>query len=194
MIILRRILLVVLAVAIAYPLFLAFRIWQQSRIDEVRRADAIVVLGAAQWDGQPSPDLRARLDHAADLYNQHYASLIVLTGGSQPGDRYTEADAGQMYLHSRGIPTDAMVKVGGNTTIESLREVSQVLHSKQKTRALMVSDPFHMFRVMHMSNDLGLQPLSSPTRTSPIVPGSNEEKRFVVRESFAYLAYLFIRR
>ena len=162
--------------------------------DQTAKADAIVVLGAAQFDGQPSPDLKARLDHAADLYQAGDASLIVLTGGSEPGDRYTEAEAGEMYLHGRGIPTGAMVKVGGNTTIESLREASALLESKQKTRALMVSDPFHMYRVVHMADDLGLQPLSSPTRTSPITPGSDAEKKAIVREVFAYLAYLFLQR
>lgn len=176
------------------PIMLGVAIVNASHQDETAKADAIVVLGAAQWDGQPSPDLQARLDHAADLYRAGYAPIVVLTGGSEPGDRYSEAEAGAIYLQGLGIPAGALAKVGGNDTIESLRQASAMLESQGKTRALMVSDPFHMFRVTHMASDLGLQPLSSPTRTSPFQPGTPETNGAIVREVFAYLAYLFLNR
>ncbi|HET7035537.1 MAG TPA: YdcF family protein [Thermomicrobiaceae bacterium] len=187
-------LLLILAAVVLTPVFLYAAVMHAARQDQTAPADAIVVLGAAQWDGQPTPDLQARLDHAADLYRAGKAPLIVLTGGAAPGDRYSESEAGQMYLRGRGIPAGAMELVGGRSTIESLRETQQLLAKDGKTRTLMVSDPFHMFRVDQMARDLGLQPLSSPTQTSPIRPGSATEQRYVVREVFAYLAYLFLQR
>ena len=186
--------LVALTAIVLTPVFLYFAIEHTARQDRAAPADAIVVLGAAQWDGQPTPDLQARLDHAYDLYRAGYAPLIVLTGGAAPGDRYSEAEAGQMYLRGRGVPAGAMELVGGRDTIESLREAKAVLAKDDKARILTVSDGFHLFRVDHMASDLGLQPLPSPTQTSPIRPGSSEEQRYIVREVFAYLAYLFLQR
>ena len=158
MIILRRILLVVLAVVIAYPLFLAFRIWQQSRIDEVRRADAIVVLGAAQYDGDPSPVFEARLDQAEYLYSEDLAPRIVVTGGSQEGDRFSESEVGRNYLVSQGVPDEVILSEDeGRTTLESLTNVHDMAADNGIETVLLVSDPLHSERIKAIATDLGFE-------------------------------------
>lgn len=180
----------VIAVAI-----LALAIVNQARQDETAPAQAILVLGAAQWDGRPSPTFRARLDHARDLYLRRYAPLIVLTGGVGEGDRYSEAEVGRDYLIEQGVPSGALIAVpGGRTSLQSLREADATLDTRGIRRVLMVSDPFHMFRVKRMASDLGLDPLASPTQSSPIRPGSPLEARYMVRELAAYLAYIFLKQ
>ena len=158
MIILRRILLIVLAVVIAYPLFLAFRIWQQSRIDEVRRADAIVVLGAAQYDGEPSPVFEARLDQAEYLYSEGLAPRIVVTGGSQEGDRFSESEVGRNYLVSQGVPDEVILSEDeGRTTLESLTNVHAMAADNGIDTVLLVSDPLHSERIKSIATDLGFE-------------------------------------
>jgi uncharacterized SAM-binding protein YcdF (DUF218 family) len=190
-IILLGIVTVIALGAIGFVL-LGFAIIDQARKDEAAPADAIVVLGAAQWAGRPSNTFRARLDHAHELYNTGYADLIVLTGGSAPGDIYTEAEAGANYLRVNGVPDHALVAVGvGTNSIESLVAAADELHARERRSVILVSDPFHMFRVKRMASDLGLDPLASPTTTSPIRPGSPLEQRYVLREMLAFVNYLF---
>lgn len=154
--IVRRILLIVLAVVIAYPLFLAFRIWQQSRVDEVRRADAIVVLGAAQYDGEPSPVFEARLDQAEYLYSEDLAPLIVVTGGKQEGDRFSESEVGRTYLVTQGVPDEVILSEDeGRTTLESLTNVHDMASDNDIDTVLLVSDPLHSERIKAISTDLG---------------------------------------
>ncbi|HET9016293.1 MAG TPA: YdcF family protein [Thermomicrobiaceae bacterium] len=167
----------------------------QARHDETAPADAIVVLGAAQWNGLPSPIFKARLDHALRLYREHEAPLIVLTGGVGDGSRYAEANVGREYLIEQGVPESALVSVPqGNTTLESLIPTRAALAARGATKVLLVSDPFHMFRSKRMAEDLGLTALASPTRTSPIRPGSPTEYAYMAREVAAYLAYVFLRK
>jgi uncharacterized SAM-binding protein YcdF (DUF218 family) len=172
---------------------LALTILNQARKDEARPADAIVVLGAAQWNGSPSTILKARLDHAYDLYASGYAPMIVLTGGTGPGDSYSESEVSKAYLQKRGIPASAMRTVDGLTSWQSLQE-ARASDLRDGEHVILVSDPFHMFRVKHMSEDLGLVAYTSPTRTSPIRPNTPTEYRYVAREVGAYLAYLFLKR
>jgi uncharacterized SAM-binding protein YcdF (DUF218 family) len=172
---------------------LVVAILHQARVDERAPADAIVVLGAAQWNGRPSTDLKARLDHAYDLYHDGYAPMIVLTGGTGPGDIYSESSVSRDYLASRGVPENAMRMVGGLSTWQNLQE-ARSSELREDERVLLVSDPFHMFRVKRMAQDLGLVALTSPTNTSPIRPNSSLEYRYVARETLAYLAYLFVQR
>ncbi len=156
MTIVRRILLIVLAVVIAYPLFLAFRIWQQSRVDEVRRADAIVVLGAAQYDGEPSPVFEARLDQAEYLYSEELAPRIVVTGGKQEGDRFSESEVGRDYLVTQGVPDEVILgEDEGTTTLESLTNVHDMAADNGIDTVLLVSDPLHSERIKAISTDLG---------------------------------------
>lgn len=152
----RRILLLLLLIALAYPAWLGWRIWSQSHVDEVRKADAIVVLGAAQYDGDPSPVFKARLDHASYLYNEGLAPTVIVTGGKRPGDRFTESEAGAAYLETKGIPVDALLQESeGHTTLESMRRVRAIASDGGIDSVLLVSDPLHSERIKIMATDLG---------------------------------------
>jgi len=154
--IVRRVLLIVLAIIIAYPAFLAFRIWQQSRVDEVRRADAIVVLGAAQYDGEPSPVFQARLDQAEYLFSEDLAPRVVVTGGKQEGDRFSESEVGRNYLVTQGVPDEVILSEGeGTTTLESLTNVHDMAADHDIDTVLLVSDPLHSERIKAIATDLG---------------------------------------
>jgi len=142
------------------------QVWLQSMRDEVKRADAIVVLGAAQWDGVPSPVLKARLDHALDLYENGVAPYIVTTGSKQKGDRYTEAYTGLTYLLERGIPeSKIIVIVDGSNTYQSLSATSNAIESVGLgSEVLLVSDPYHALRAKEIAREVGLNPSFSPTK------------------------------
>jgi uncharacterized SAM-binding protein YcdF (DUF218 family) len=154
-----RVLGVVLVVAIVtYPLWLAFRVWAQSHNDENRATDAIVILGAAQYDGRPSPVFRARLNHGAYLYNEGFSDIIVVTGGKQAGDRFTEAQAGSGYLVAHGVPTGNILReTHGTTTLESLRRVKRIADERGIDSVLLVSDPLHSERIKRLATDLGFE-------------------------------------
>lgn len=155
-----------------------------SRIDQRRPADAIVVLGAAQYNGRPSPVFAARLDHAADLFQQHLAPVIVVTGGIVVGDRMSEATAGRQYLVSRGIPPDAIVlQAEGHTTAGSMEAVANYLRGEGRTHVLLVSDPFHLARLHLEAHRLGLVAWTSPTRTSPISASRRTELGYFLAEA-----------
>ena len=141
------------------------QVWYQSTRNEVRSVDAIVVLGAAQWDGIPSPVLKARLDHALELHEEEVAPFIVTTGSKQRGDRFTEAYAGLTYLLDRGIPENAIiVVVDGFNTYQSLSATSSALQrAGVGNKVLLVSDPYHALRAKEIAREVGLNPLFSPT-------------------------------
>ena len=152
-------------------------------------ADVIVVLGAAQYDGRPSPVLRARLDHAVELYKQGMAPRLLLTGGRREGDAVSEAVAGQRYSVRQGVPPNAiMLESVSRTTLASIQGAARLLRSDSNTRAtrvLLVSDPFHMLRLSVLARLYGLDPSSSPTRTSPISASRSVALEYVLRESVA---------
>jgi uncharacterized SAM-binding protein YcdF (DUF218 family) len=145
------------------------RIWDAGARDERRPAGAIVVLGAAQYDGRPSPVFAARIDHAVDLFHDGWAPYLVVTGGKQPGDRWTEAESARRYAVARGVPEAAiLMEDRGRNTLESVRAVRGILAGQGIDDAIFVSDPTHMLRVIRMARDDGLAAWSSPTRTSPV--------------------------
>lgn len=147
----------------------AFRIWDQGNRDERRPAGALVVLGAAQYDGRPSPVLAARLDHAIELFRTGDYRYFVVTGGKADGDRTTEAAVARAYALAWGIPDDRiLVEERGRTTLESLEAVAGILARYEVRDAVFVSDPTHMLRVLRMAADLGLTAWGSPTPTSPV--------------------------
>ncbi|MFL6307720.1 MAG: YdcF family protein [Candidatus Sulfotelmatobacter sp.] len=164
--------------------------------DEARPAQAIVVLGAAQYAGRPSPVLRARLDHALDLWNRHLATLLILTGGTGSGDITSEAAVGRNYAKRHGVPDSAiLVENEGRTTSESMRAVAGMLEARGLQTALLVSDPFHMLRLRILARRFGFTPYTSPTRTSPISPNREQRWKYVFSESLkAPMAYLFERK
>ncbi len=167
-----------------------FRVWQVARVDDRGKADVVVVLGAAQYDGTPSAVLGSRLDHAARLWRDGVAPVIVTVGGRRVGDTYTEAQAGRNYLASYGVPEAAVVPIGeGRDTLESLRAVARRASTAGWHTAVIVSDPWHSLRARTMSDDLGLTAWTSPTRSGPIVATRTIQARYIVRESAALLDY-----
>jgi vancomycin permeability regulator SanA len=168
---LRRVTRLGLALVLVVALYVTgtfVQVWQASGRDAARRAEAIVVLGAAQYDGRPSPVLRNRLDHALDLYGRRLAPMIVVTGGRQEGDRYTEATTGYNYLRAEGVPDDAIRKeVQGHTTYESLAAVARFLRSEGIDDVILVSGPAHTKRLSGIAADVGLSAAISPSAGSP---------------------------
>jgi uncharacterized SAM-binding protein YcdF (DUF218 family) len=161
--------LVVIAAIALYFVVTFVQVWNASRQDHAQHAQAIVVLGAAQYDGRPSPVLAARLDHAAHLYAAGYADYIVVTGGRQPGDRFTEAEASANYLGTKGVPGSAIERETSSTNSwESLAAASRFLIADGIRDVILVSDPFHSYRIAAIASSLGLRPHVSPTPTSPV--------------------------
>lgn len=164
---LKIVLLFVLAVIVYYAVTLV-QVWLTSRHYDPVSAQAIVVMGAAQYNGVPSPDLEARLNQALILFQQGYAHLIVCTGSKEPGDNYTEAESGKAYLEQKGVPATDILEAGGRTTWTNLSLASQELKPRGDTNVLIVTDPFHEDRSMAIASTLGLTPHPTPTQTSPI--------------------------
>jgi len=162
--------------------------------DQRRPADAIVVLGAAQYNGRPSPVLRARLDHALTLYREGLAHTIVVTGGIGTGDRVSEATVGQQYLAQQGVPRTAIVvRPEGRSTAASMEAVAAWARERGLERLLLVSDPFHMLRLRLEMGGTGLTVHTSPTRSSPISARPRSEFFFVAREAWR-IPVVFLRR
>ena len=168
---LREIALVGLAVLAGGGLvagYATFRIWQRGNVDETRPVDAIVVLGAAQYDGTPSPVFASRLDHAIALYRDGLAPILIVTGGGREGDRITEAATARVYAVERGVPEAAILAEDrGRSTLESLEGVAAILRANSLRSVLFVSDRTHMLRVILMARDLDIEAYGSPTTTSP---------------------------
>jgi uncharacterized SAM-binding protein YcdF (DUF218 family) len=194
--IVRRILTVVVVAAFALWIASATAVLVWSSRDEAQPAQAIVVLGAAQYAGKPSPVLRARLDHGLDLWNRHLASLLILTGGTGAGDTTSEAAVGRTYARKRGVPDSAiLIENAGRTTSESMRAVAGMLEVRGLTTALLVSDPFHMLRLRILARRFGFTPYTSPTQTSPISPNREARWKYIFSESLkAPLAFFFERK
>ncbi|EHK87739.1 hypothetical protein SZMC14600_09174 [Saccharomonospora azurea SZMC 14600] len=168
----------------------AFRVWHVARADERPAADAIVVLGAAQYNGRPSEIFQARLAHAQQLYEQGVAGVIVTTGGMADGDTFTEADAGANWLRGQGVPAEALLSVGeGNDTLRSIRAAADVIKSRGWSDVVIVSDPWHSLRAGIMAEDSGLTVATSPTHSGPIVQTRSTQARYILRETAALLYY-----
>lgn len=187
----RYLLLTVVLLGLGWLLWVFVQIEVTARRDDAVRADAIIVLGTAQYQGRPSQIFRARLDHAYTLYENGIAPVVVVAGGNQPGDTYTEASAGAQYLRELGVPQEALLPVGeGDSTFSSLEAVANELRASGLESAVLVSDPFHMYRSLRMATDLGLDAHSSPTTTSPVQDRPASHLHYTVREVVAYTAYV----
>jgi uncharacterized SAM-binding protein YcdF (DUF218 family) len=161
------------ALAVLYLAVTFVQVWMQSHHDGVggRTYEAIIVLGAAQYDGVPSPVLANRLDHAAELYQGGVAPLIVVTGGRQPGDRFTEAGAGALYLQSLGVPGQAIEReTTGTTSWESLAAAARFLRDDGVTEVILVSDGYHNLRIGGIARELGLHAEVSPAAGAASLP------------------------
>jgi vancomycin permeability regulator SanA len=170
----------------------AMTVWRAAHDDDasrIERADLIIVLGAAQYGGTPSPVFQGRLDHAVLLFRQGRADSVMVVGGKAPGDSTTEAQAGRDYLVSQGVPADSVVaEPVGRTTYESLVGAATYMNEHEMESAFLVSDPWHNARIARMASDLGIRGYASATWTSA---ATSEDTRFsgYARETLAYLYY-----
>jgi uncharacterized SAM-binding protein YcdF (DUF218 family) len=175
--------LVLGALLLVYVCGTFVQVYRSSRHDGATKADAIIVLGAAQYNGRPSPVLQERLDHALDLYKLGYAPTVVLTGGRQAGDRFTEATTGYNYLRQHGVPDAALLKeVNGSSTWESLQAASRFMLKQHLTKVVLVTDDYHAMRVGAIADDLGFDASVSPSNTH--LSAFSETKQ-LVRETVA---------
>lgn len=185
-----------IVVVLAYPAWLAFRVWDQSHEDEVHSADAIVVLGAAQYDGEPSPILKARLDQATYLFDEGLSDTVIVTGGKREGDRFTEARAAHIYLESQGIPPERILEEEeGSTTYESLQRVAEIGKDRDFDSVLLVSDPLHSERIKRMARDLGFdEAYASPASYIALNRSRETKLREIAREVGSLIVYEVLKR
>jgi len=190
----RRVLVGLLVLVLAYFAVTTTLVARWMGKDERPRVDAIVVLGAAQYDGRPSAIYEARLEHAVDLWRQDVAPLMVFTGGKEPGDRFTEGGSGARWAVAQGVPESAVLtEERSRTTYQNLAGARRLLerrHPGGQHRIVVVSDPFHMFRAVRQAADLGMDAYPSPTRTSPLSASRLKLTELVVREDLAIAGYL----
>lgn len=178
---------ILVGLLVTYVVITFFQVWHASHQDDAQKADAIIVLGAAQFNGRPSNVLTARLDHAADLYQQGLAPLIVVTGGRQGNDPDTEASVSAAYLESKGVPGGAIERETTSTnSYDELAATARFLHERGITNVLLVSDPFHAYRIGAIADKVGLDAHVSPTPTSPVHGIDNAEA--LLRETIAVSA------
>jgi uncharacterized SAM-binding protein YcdF (DUF218 family) len=190
----RRVLLVLLVLLLAYFAVTTTLVARWMGKDERPRVDAIVVLGAAQYDGRPSAIYEARLEHAVDLWRDQVAPVLVFTGGKEPGDRFTEGGSGARWATERGVPERAvLIEERSRTTYQNLAGAKRALERRDpggRPRIVVVSDPFHMFRAVKQAADLGMDAYPSPTRTSPLSASRLKLTELVLREDLAIAGYL----
>lgn len=163
-----RIALAGVGVLVVYVGVTFVQVWLASRNDDAQKAAAIVVMGAAQWNGVPSPVLKGRLDHAVELYEQGIAPLIVVTGGKQAGDATTQGMSGYQYLREQGVPEEAIkVEVAGTNSFEELSASALILEQAGVgSDVVIVTDPYHALRAAEIAEEVGMRPHVSPTDAS----------------------------
>ncbi len=182
-------------VVLAYVVTLYTLIRRTALRDDAQPADIIVVLGAAQYNGRPSPVFKARLDHTASLYSRRLANRILTTGGYGPDARYSEAGVGKAYLVKHDIPGEhVLTEPSGLTTTESLEKCIELLKSKNFTRVIAVSDGFHLFRVKWIFSDHQITVFGSPAQNSLIESNFKSRAWASLREVFVFTAYLMRHR
>jgi uncharacterized SAM-binding protein YcdF (DUF218 family) len=190
----RRVLLAALVLLLAYFAVTTTLVARWMGKDERPRVDAIVVLGAAQYDGRPSAIYEARLEHALDLWSGKVAPVLVFTGGKEAGDRFTEGGSGARWAVEHGVPAEAVLtEERSRTTYQNLAGARRLLERRgpgRRPRIVVVSDPFHMFRAVKQAADLGMDAYPSPTRTSPLSASRLKLTELVLREDLAIAGYL----
>jgi len=185
--------ILVLASIGVYWMYLYQQVRYLAGRDQSHAAEAIVVLGAAQYNGRPSKVLKARLDHALDLYNQGYARTIITTGSYGPDPNYSEAHVATEYLTEHGVDeADIITEQASVTTHDSIRAASLLVKSKSWKTVLVVSDGFHLFRISKMFEDEGIKAYTSPAPDSPIEVSASQRFWYSLREVFLFSAYRLI--
>lgn len=188
-----RLVLLATVVGVGFIAYTSYRIWEAASRDDRADAEAIVVMGAAQYDGRPSPVFAARLDHAIALYRDGVAPLLIVTGGKLEGDRTTEAAAARAYAIEHGVPAEAIIgEDQSRSTLSSIRAVAALMDDTGLRSAVFVSDPTHMYRVLRLATDAGIAASGSPTRTSPIMGDRVAIADAVIHELGALLVYTIV--
>lgn len=169
--------------------WIAFQVRQQASVDDAQAADILVVLGAAEYRGRPSPVLEARLKHALALYQKGLARYILTTGGAGGDPRFTESEVGRNFLISHGVPTEAVVMESeGESTIYSAVAAAEIMHRMQLHSCIVVSDGYHLFRVRRILESRGMRVFTSPRPEQ--VRSRSEEWRLYYRQAAGYLLWL----
>ena len=164
----RRIIGGLILALIAAVVFSGFYLFNSAKQMDITKTDAIVVLGAAQYNGKPTEVLQNRLDHAYDIYKLQIAKYIITVGGKQPGDKFTEAEAGRKYLIKKGVPAKRIIAIPtGSNTIESMQAVAAEIHKRKWVGVTVSTDPVHIARVIVIANKLGIKAFPFPTLTGP---------------------------
>lgn len=188
-----RLVLLATVVGVGFIAYTSYRIWEAAAHDDRADAEAIVVMGAAQYDGRPSPVFAARLDHAIALYRDGVAPLLIVTGGKLEGDRTTEAAAARAYAIEHGVPAEAILgEDQSRSTLSSIRAVAALMDDTGLRSAVFVSDPTHIYRVLRLATDAGIAATGSPTRTSPIMGDRVAIADAVIHELGALLVYTIV--
>jgi uncharacterized SAM-binding protein YcdF (DUF218 family) len=173
-----------------YIAYLAVRIGQQASRDEARPSDVILVLGAAEYRGRPSPVLRARLDHAVALYREQIAPRIMTTGGAGGDPVFTEGSVGRSYLIAQGVPSEAIiVETEGESTVQSVTMAAEILRRMGLNSVVVVSDGYHIFRVKEMLRASGLAVYGSPRKERG--SDSLHQQWNCVKQAIGYLLWQF---
>ena len=192
--IIKRTVATLLLVAVVLPLYVGGRVWYTANHTEPIKSDAIIVLGAAQFDGVPSPVLEARLIEAKRVFENKLAPRILTVGSRAPGDRTTEAASGFSWLVNQGINKKFVDSIPyGRDTFASTKSYVSVMKKLNLKSAVIVTDQYHCLRAITMASDLGISATCAPTRTGP-ASTSNSSFRYLVRETGAYLAYVTLGR
>ena len=192
--IIKRVIATVLLIVIVLPLYVGGRVWYTANHTDPVKSDAIVVLGAAQFDGVPSPVLEARLLEAKRIFEKDFAPRILTVGSRAPGDRTTEAASGFYWLVNQGVAKKYVDSIPyGRDTFDSTKSYVNVMKKLNLKTAIIVTDQYHCLRAVTMASDLGISATCAPTRTGP-ASTSNSSFRYLVRETGAYLAYVTLGR
>ena len=191
----RRLIGFLLIFVIAFPLWCTTRIWWTGTHAQAVRSDAIVVMGAAQFNGRPSAVLEARLRKAISVYEEHYSTRIITVGAGAPGDRTTEAEASKLWLIAAGVPSDAVTALAhGRDTLQSIVAVQRYLQTNHLRTILIVTDAWHCLRAETMARDHALRPACAPVNSGPTKILDLGRARYLIRETGAYLAYVTVGR
>jgi uncharacterized SAM-binding protein YcdF (DUF218 family) len=177
-----------LSALIVYVAYVSMRIEQQSAVDEARQADVIIVLGAAEYSGRPSPVLRARLDHALELYQRGLAPRVLTTGGSGGDPIFTEGGVGRSYLIAKGVPSESIiVEIEGESTVHSIAASGEIMGRMGLQSAIVVSDGYHIYRVKKMLQARGLKVYGSPRRDK--TDRGLRERWLYVKQAIGYVLW-----
>ncbi len=190
----RRTITLILLIVLIAPTYSAVKVWQGANDPITRKADLIVVLGAAQLNGRPGEALQARLEEAKRIYKLGLAPRIITVGAGAPGDRTTEAASGKYWLRTHGVPARNITAVEiGHDTLTSTKAYVAMMKKRYVSDVIIVTDPYHCRRAMTMANDQGVVSTCSPVRSGPNTISSSGYK-YLLRESLAYLAYITLGR